>query len=421
MINFASRISFDPHKNKDMPHIYTMIRIAFFTIMLTACGSDAAKQEDKKAVVEEVADSQIKVGAAQMEEYLPLLQNKNVGMVVNHTTMLGETHLVDSLLSRGIAIKKIFAPEHGFRGDTPAGDKVGNEVDSKTGIPILSLYGSHNKPTKEDLSGLDVVIFDIQDVGARFYTYTSTMSYAMEACAENGLPFIVLDRPNPLGNVIDGPVLEEAQKSFVGLHPIPIAYGLTMGELATMINNEGWLENSVKADLQVIKLANWTHSSSYNLPVSPSPNLPTDHSIAWYPSICLFEGTMMSLGRGTHFPFEVLGYPSPEFGDFQFTPVPIPGMSMDPKHQDKLCYGTDLRQAPVPNAVDLSYLISFYKKTPADSSFFNNYFALLAGTPDLRKQIEKGMSEAEIKATWQKKLDAYKQIRKKHLLYDDFE
>ena len=404
-----------------MPHIYTMIRIAFFSLLLTACSSASIQNETNQTAADEITTPEIQVGASRFDDYLPLLQDKNVGMVVNHTTVVGETHLVDSLLARGILIKKIFAPEHGFRGDTPAGDKISNEVDAKTGLPILSLYGSHYKPTAEDLSGLDVVIFDIQDVGARFYTYTSTMSYVMEACAENGLPFIVLDRPNPIGNMVDGPVLEEAQKSFVGLHPIPIAYGLTMGELATMINNEGWLENGVKADLRVVKLLNWNHNSTYNLPISPSPNLPNDHSIAWYPSICLFEGTMMSLGRGTTFPFEVLGYPSPEFGDFQFTPVPIPGMSMDPKHQDKVCYGIDLRQAPVPNAVDLNYLIDFYNKTPDGESFFNNYFELLAGTPDLRKQIEQGMSQADIKATWQEKLTAYKAIRKKHLLYDDFE
>ncbi len=404
-----------------MPHIYTMIRIAFFSMMLTACGPATTQEKNNDAVQNEMAAPQIQVGASRFEEYLPLLENKNVGMVVNHTTMIGKTHLVDSLLSRGVAIKKIFAPEHGFRGDTPAGDEISDETDTKTGLPILSLYGNHYKPTKDDLAGLDVVVFDIQDVGARFYTYTSTMSYAMEACAENNIPFIVLDRPNPLGNVIDGPVLEKEQKSFVGLHPIPIAYGLTMGELATMINNEAWLENGVKADLRVIKLLNWDHNSTYELPVSPSPNLPTDHSIALYPSICLFEGTMMSLGRGTTFPFEVLGYPSPEFGSFQFTPVPIKGMSMDPKHQDKLCYGIDLRQAPVPNGVDLSYLISFFKKTPKGENFFTNYFALLAGTSELRKQIEQGMSETDIKATWKVKLDVYKEIRKKHLLYEDFE
>jgi len=404
-----------------MPHIYTTLKTAIFLLVFLACSPSTSIRETETSASPTNQPLRVVMGAERTADYLPLLQGKKVGMVVNNTSTIGKTHLVDSLISLGVTITKIFAPEHGFRGEAPAGEKISNDVDAKTGVPILSLYGNHYKPTTEDMAGLEVVVFDIQDVGARFYTYTSTMSYVMEACAENKLKFIVFDRPNPIGNIVDGPVLEEAQKSFVGLHPVPVAYGLTIGEYATMINNEGWLANGVKADLQVVRLLNWGHNTTYSLPIKPSPNLPTDNSIAWYPSTCLFEGTMMSLGRGTQFPFEVLGYPSPDFGDFQFTPVPIPGMSMDPKHQDKVCFGVDLRKAPAPGKVDISYLIGFYKKTPQNENFFNSYFELLAGTSQLRQQIEQGLTEEEIRASWQEKLSAYKQIRKKHLLYADFE
>lgn len=361
------------------------------------------------------------LGAERFDEYVPLLKGKRVGMIVNNTSVIGNTHVVDTLLKLGIDIKKIFAPEHGFRGDLADGDSVKNDIDAATGIAIISLYGSHYKPTPEEVTDLDVLVYDIQDVGARFYTYTSTMSYTMEAAAENNLKYLVLDRPNPIGNFVDGPVLEESQKSFVGLHPIPIAYGLTIGELASMINGEGWLANGVRADLTVVKLQNWNHDTGYELPVKPSPNLTTDHAVQWYPSICLFEGTMMSLGRGTHFPFEVLGYPSPDFGDFQFTPAPIEGMASDPKHQGKICYGVDLRDKPAPDRIDLSWLFHFYKKTPGSKKFFNAYIDLLTGTADFRRQFEDGKTEEEIRQSWQPALDEYKVRRKKYLLYADFE
>ncbi len=414
-------VSHNLTQNNDMRYINAISSFAILFVFISGCNTATSIKEGTAAeAVQTPAEKKIEVGATNFSEYLPALQNKRVGMVVNNTSLVGDTHLVDTLLSLNVAIKKIFAPEHGFRGDLPAGDTVKNDIDSKTGIPILSLYGSHYKPTPEEMADLDVLVFDIQDVGARFYTYTSTMSYAMEASAENNVKFFVLDRPNPIGHFVDGPVLEPAQKSFVGLYPIPIAYGLTMGELATMINEEGWLANGVKADLTVVKLRNWNHNSKYSLPVKPSPNLPTDNSIAWYPSTCLFEGTMMSLGRGTYFPFEVVGYPSPEFGDFQFTPVSIADMATDPRHEGKVCYGVDLREIAAPSEVDLSYLISFYKKTPAGKKFFINYFELLAGTTDLRRQIEQGLSEEEIRASWQPGLEKYKAIRKKHLLYPDF-
>ena len=402
-----------------MRHIYTISLPAILILFLWGCSSVGSVKENEAG--EARPNPEVVTGAARISEYLPLLENKRVGLVVNNTSLVGDTHLVDTLLSLQVDVKKIFAPEHGFRGDVPAGDKVSSDVDPRTGIPILSLYGSHFKPTPEEMADLDVLIFDIQDVGVRFYTYTSTMSYAMEAAAESNVKFIVLDRPNPIGHFVDGPVLEPAQKSFVGLHPVPIAYGLTMGELATMINGEGWLARGVKADLTVVRLQNWDHNTPYSLPVKPSPNLPTDNSVEWYPSTCLFEGTMMSLGRGTHFPFEVLGYPDPEFGDFQFTPVSIEGMAMQPRLEGQLCYGIDLREKEAPAEVDLSYLIHFYNKTPKDKKFFIDYFELLAGTPELRRQIEQGLSEEEIRASWQPGLKAYKAIREKHLLYPDFD
>lgn len=362
---------------------------------------------------------QLIIGAARTEVYLPQLDGKKTGLLVNHTSMVGDVHLVDFLLENNADVRAIFAPEHGFRGTADAGELVDDNIDEKTGIPVISLYGNNKKPTADQLKGLDVIIFDIQDVGVRFYTYISSMHYMMEACAEQGIRMMVFDRPNPNGHIVDGPVLEPAYKSFVGMHPIPVVHGLTVGELARMINEEGWLEGGRKCDLTVVEMKNWRHGDSYSLPVRPSPNLPNDQSILLYPSLCFFEGTQMSIGRGTHFPFQVIGYPDKTFGMFTFTAVSIDGMAKQPKHENQVCYGVDLRNIPPPDMLDLSYVISFYNLWEKDESFFNTYFNTLAGTNKLRRQIEQQMPEEFIRASWQPGLDNYKLLRKKYLLYEE--
>jgi uncharacterized protein YbbC (DUF1343 family) len=365
----------------------------------------------------------IKTGAEQPEKYLHLIQDKNVGLVVNHTSQAGELHLVDFLRQQNINVKKIFAPEHGFRGDASAGAKIEDGIDARTGIPVISLYGNNHKPTPESLADLDVLVFDIQDVGARFYTYISTMHLVMEACAENGKPLLVLDRPNPNGDYIDGPILEPGFKSFVGMHPIPIVHGCTVGELAQMINGEGWLEKARKCDLTVIPVQNYSHNMMYSLPVKPSPNLPNDLSVRLYPSICFFEATSVSEGRGTDFPFQVLGGLKPELGEFQFTPRSIPGVADHPQHEGKTCYGIDLRELEKIPEFTLEFFLYFYDKFENEKEFLTRerWFNLLAGTDQLIKQIRQGMSEKEIKESWQPQLNRYKQMRKKYLLYTDFE
>jgi uncharacterized protein YbbC (DUF1343 family) len=362
----------------------------------------------------------ILTGAEQPALYLPLLQGKRVGFVGNQTSILPQSankHAVDFLLEKGIQVKKVFVPEHGFRGTADAGEKVDNSVDQKTGLPIISLYGNNKKPTSAQIADLDVVIFDLQDVGTRFFTYISTMHYVMEACAEQGKKVIIFDRPNPNGGYIDGPMLKPGYESFVGMHNIPIVHGLTVGELAQMINGEKWLKGGRKVDLTVIPVSNWTHSTAYNLPIKPSPNLPNDLSIKLYPSTCLFEGTVVSLGRGTYFPFQVYGYPDAKFGSFEFTPVSIDGMSKTPPHQDKLCYGVDLRGESMDHHFTLSYLLDAYNKSGMKEKFFNNYFNTLVGTDELKKQILAGKSEAEIRESWQAGLEAYKVKREKYLIY----
>lgn len=361
----------------------------------------------------------MKLGASRTDLYLPEIEDKNVGLLINHTSVLNEKHLVDFLMAQGVQIKAIFAPEHGFRGTADAGEHVKDNVDEKTGIPVVSLYGSNKKPTADQLKELDVVIFDIQDVGVRFYTYISSMHYMMEACAENGVKMIVFDRPNPNGHIVDGPMLDPGYKSFVGMHPIPVAHGLTVGELATMINEEGWLQGGIKCELLVIPMQNYQHSDAYSLPIKPSPNLPNDQSIMLYPSLCFFEGTQMSIGRGTHFPFQVIGYPDATFGEFTFTPVSIDGMSKSPRYENRVCYGVDLRSAPASVNLDLGYIIDFYKKWEKEDDFFTKYFNTLAGTDQLRKQIEAGLTEEEIRSSWQNGLKNYKALRKKYLLYKE--
>ncbi|MEA5402517.1 DUF1343 domain-containing protein [Arcicella sp. DC2W] len=361
----------------------------------------------------------LKTGAEQTALYLPMLKNKTVALVVNHTSVIGKTHLADSLIALGVKVKTIFAPEHGFRGTADAGEHVANGVDKKTGLPIVSLYGSNKKPSVAQLEGIDIVIFDIQDVGARFYTYTSTMHYVMEACAETGKEILVLDRPNPTGHLVDGLVLDRKFASFVGLNPVPVVHGCTVGELATMINQEGWLKDGVKANLKVIKCLNYKHSTPYTLPIAPSPNLPNLQSILLYPSICFFEGTEVSVGRGTDKQFQVIGSPNPANGTFTFTPVDKPG-AKNPPQKDKLCYGLDLTQVDArKEGFTLKYVLDFYQKATDKTKFFTSVSAFdrLAGSDNLRKQIIAGKTEAEIRATWQKDLEVYKVIRKKYLLY----
>ena len=361
--------------------------------------------------------ARVMVGADQLDILLPKLKNKNVALVVNHTSLVGEAHLTDTLQSLGIVIRKVFAPEHGFRGAAADGEKINDGVDEKTGLPIVSLYGANHKPTPDQLSDVDVVVFDIQDVGTRFYTYISTMHYVMEACAEQGKKMIILDRPNPNGNYIDGPMRVPELKTFVGMHPIPIVHGLTVGELARMINGEGWLENGVKCDFEIIPLRHWTHQDTYSLPVKPSPNLPNDQAVKLYPSLCLFEGTVISVGRGTEIPFLIIG--NPEFKDmpFSFVPRPMPGMSNEPPQKGKTCYGLDLRNVKVEPRINLKYLIDFYNKYPDKEKFFIGSFDRLAGTPVLKEQIKKGFTEDQIRATWQEGLATYREMRKKYLLY----
>jgi uncharacterized protein YbbC (DUF1343 family) len=371
------------------------------------------------------ATKKIIPGADQTRLYVDYLKGKNIAMVVNQTSIIGERQIssVDSLLKLGLGIKKIFGPEHGFRGNASNGATVNDSNDPQTGLPVISLYGKHFKPTLADLKGINLVIFDIQDVGARFYTYISTLHYVMEACAENNIELMILDRPNPNGYTVDGPVLDTAYRSFVGMHPIPITHGMTIAEYAQMINGEGWLKNHVQCKLKIIKVANYTHASTYKLPVNPSPNLNNNQSILLYPSTCLFEGTTFSLGRGTLFPFQQVGHPLLKGKyTYSFTPVSILGVSEDPPQKNQVCYGIDLRNYNTDairntGLIKLSWLIDMYKTFPDKQHFFIAYFTKLAGTEELRKQIEAGKSEAEIRQSWEPALSRFKVIRSKYLLY----
>ena len=367
-------------------------------------------------------NAQIRNGADQTEKLIPLLKGKRTALVVNQTSVVGSTHihLLDTLLSLGIEVKKVFAPEHGFRGQADAGETVKNGRDVKSGLPILSLYGKNKKPTPTQLSDIDVVVFDIQDVGARFYTYISTMHYVMEACAENNKQLIVTDRPNPC-DYVDGPIRELSKKSFVGMHPIPVLHGCTVGELAQMINGEGWLKGKMKCKLTVIPVEGWKHGEPYSLPIKPSPNLPNDQSIALYASLCPFEGTSVSVGRGTYMPFQIYGSPVLS-SSYSFTPKSLPGFDKNPLHTDTPCYGKDLRKAEAPQGLTLSYVIDAYlayRKAGKGETFFTrpSWFDLLMGTNKVRLGIIAGKDEATIRSEWQKELNQYKEIRKKYLLY----
>ena len=368
----------------------------------------------------------VRMGAERTEVYLPLLQNKRVALVVNQTSTIGDTHIADALLHQGVQVVKVFAPEHGFRGKADAGEKVSNSRDVKTGLPIVSLYGKNKKPNAEMLAGIDAVIFDIQDVGARFYTYISTMHYVMEACAENNIEVLVFDRPNPNGHFVDGPVLDLAYQSFVGMHKIPIVHGMTVGELAKMINGEGWLANGLRCRLTVIPCEGYDHETFYELPIKPSPNLPNSHSIYLYPSLCLFEGTAISVGRGTDQQFQVIGDPKLYGYPFRFTPVSKSGAKY-PKHENKTCYGQDLSTLSLEalraeRQFNLSYLLDIYKAYPDKATFFNknNFFDKLAGNATLQNQIKSGMTESQIRDSWRYELDYFKYKRKNYLLYPDF-
>ena len=405
-------------------------------LILTACGNTLKKDKDSAALVIQKTikqqDSAIVVGANSTEEYLPRLRGKKVGIVANQTSIIFKndspeeapdntfTHLVDSLLLLNIDIEKVFAPEHGFRGMADAGEHVKDGTDTKTGIPIISLYGKNRKPTPSQLEGLDIVVFDIQDVGVRFYTFIATMQLVMEACAEKGIPVLVLDRPNPNGHYVDGPTMEIAHKGFLGLTPIPLVYGMTIGEYAHMINDEGWLEKGIKADLTVIPLLNYSHNSDYKIPVRPSPNLPNEVAISLYPSLGLFEGTNINAGRGTESQFQRYGAPFLDSTAYHFSYVPKPNFgSKNPKHSEKQCFGKDLSSWPKMSEVSLQWLIDAYNNASDKKLVFNrNGFTKHAGTEKLQQQIEAGLGEKEIKESWQKDLNNFRKIRGKYLLYN---
>ena len=412
--------------------------IAVFTLI--ACRSSAQQIQTGRNLVPNPRNIKIesidkvrgklRTGAEQTELYLPYLKGKRIGMVVNPTSVIGSTTVVDSLLALGVKIVKIFGPEHGFRGDASAGIHVDDSFDAKTGIPAISLYGKHNKPTKEDLADIDLMIYDIQDVGVRFYTYINTLQHVMEACADHNKELLILDRPNPNGFYVDGPILDPKLKSGIGINPIPITHGLTIAEYAQMLNGEEWLANKVKCKIKVIKNANYNHAMPYVLPVKPSPNLNTAQSILLYPSLCLFEGTIISQGRGTYFPFTILGNPDLK-GKYKFSFVPkgIKGLSETPLHMNKECYGIDLRQYSSKKIykegeINLSWLIELYNAYPFKDKFFDfkqsnqmGNFDKLAGTFELKKQIIAGKSEEEIRQSWEPGLSQYKLMRKKYLLY----
>ncbi|WP_302761220.1 DUF1343 domain-containing protein [Phocaeicola coprocola] len=373
------------------------------------------------------ATAQVKKGADRLEELFPLLENKRISLVVNQTSLVQNVHLLDTLYNKGVHITQVFAPEHGFRGDADAGEFIKNGKDYRTQVPIISLYGKNKKPQPSQLQQTDIMIFDIQDVGARFYTYISTMFYVMQACAENNKELIILDRPNPC-DYVDGPVLDMKYKSFVGMLPIPVLHGCTIGELAQMINGEGWLGNNLQCPLKVITIEDWKHGQPYSLPVKPSPNLPNDQAIALYPSLCPFEGTSVSVGRGTDFPFQIIGSPTTKNLKFRFMPHSMKGSDKHPLHQDTYCYGLNLSsEKNIPKGFSLQYVIQFYNyfqnlTKHAEKDFFTrpHWFDLLMGTNQVRLDILKNKTEEQIRSAWQKKLNQYKEIRKKYLLYEDY-
>ncbi|MGY5850350.1 exo-beta-N-acetylmuramidase NamZ family protein [Salegentibacter sp. F14] len=398
----------------------------FAFIGLVSCGNtnsqkDGLKDSKEETPVELTAENII-VGANRTQTYLPLLEGKNVGLVGNQSSRIeketGYIHLVDSLLSKGVKLKKVFAPEHGFRGTADAGEAIEDGKDAETGLPVISLYGDNKKPKPEQLEGLDILIFDLQDVGARFYTYISSLHYVMEACAENDIQLIVFDRPNPNGHYIDGPILEKEFKSFVGMHPIPTVHGLTMGEYAKMINGEKWLKDGIQCSLEVVEMENYDHSLAYELPVKPSPNLPNTQAINLYPSLCFFEGTNVNAGRGTDKQFQVFGSPylDQSYFDYSYTPQSKDG-AKNPKHLGEQCYGRDLSTHQALDKINLEWLIEAYQHTEDKNEFFNGFFTKLAGTKKLQQQIEEGLSAKEIRQSWEPGLAEFSKKREKYLLY----
>lgn len=403
------------------------MRIFLISILITSVGFFVT---DVLTSQKAIAEKKLLTGAEQLDQYLPLLKGKRVALLANATSIIGKTHLVDSLKSLGINIVKVFGPEHGFRGNASAGVRIEDETDARTGIPIISLYGKKNKPTKEDLADVDIMIYDLQDVGVRFYTNINALVRLMEACQESGKPLLILDRPNPNGYLIDGPILDMQFKSGIGMFPIPMSHGLTVAEFAQMANGEGWLTNKVKCDLKIIRIANYTHDMPYTLPVSPSPNLNSQQAVLLYPSTCMFEGTYLNHGRGTYFPFTVIG--SPELKgiySFSYTPTSIKGMSETPLHMDQVCYGLDLRKYDVnklreSGKINLQWIMELYKAHPFKEKFFDSRLSRemgtierLIGVAPFRQQIIDGKSEGEIRASWEPGLSDYKKMRTKYLLY----
>lgn len=394
-----------------------MMKILTVILLLTFLGTHYGKSQS--------ANKRVVTAAERLTLLMPALKNRNVAIVANHTSMVGETHLVDTLLSLGTNIKKIFCPEHGFRGNEDAGKVIKSGNDNITGLPVISLYGKKYKPSVEDLADIDVVVYDIQDVGVRFYTYISTLTYVMQACAENLKLLMILDRPNPNGFYVDGPVLDEKYKSFVGMLPIPLVYGMTVGELATMINEEKWLPKDLQCSIGVIHCLNYSHKTIYNLPVNPSPNLRNMRAVYLYPSLGLFEGTAMNVGRGTEFPFQVFGHPEFKDTGFSYMPVRTPGSNMPPLHNNKICYGIDLRGVTEEEiialpSINLNYLRTALSNFPVKEKFFNSFFENLSGSGVLRKQLLEGLTDKEIRDSWEPALTEFKEKRKKYLLYEDF-
>lgn len=418
--------------------IFLTFLLSLPLLFASACNSDG--QSDDQSVPEQVqtdstghdtvtcgrvlTSQEVKVGAERTELYFNKLKGKVVALVANQSSMVDEKHLLDTLIGAGIKVEKIFIPEHGFRGEAAAGETVSSGTDPATGVKMVSLYGSNKKPKAADLKGVDIILYDIQDVGVRFYTYISTLHYVMEAAAENNVPVLVLDRPNPNGFYFDGPVLEKEFTSFVGMHPVPVVHGMTIAEYAGMINGEGWLKDSVKADLEVVTIEDYTHCDLYQLPINPSPNLQTMESVYLYPSLCLFEGTTVSVGRGTDKPFMVIGHPQSDTGDYYFTPRNIPGVSGNPPHLGKKCRGFDLESKGklIPESekpFSLEWLMLMQEHVD-DDKFFNNFFNKLAGNSSLKEKILAGETEENIRRSWESDLKVFSDIRSKYLLYRDF-
>ncbi|MBP6127135.1 DUF1343 domain-containing protein [Flavobacterium sp.] len=407
----------------EFKNTFLFILILLFSFGCSTVKKSKVESQKSKAIATETSshklkNSALKTGAENYVAYLPLLANKKIGIVTNPTGIVeNRKHLVDFLLEKKVALQKIYAPEHGFRGTADAGEVIKDGKDTKTNLPIISLYGNNKKPKPEQLTDIDVIVFDIQDVGARFYTYISTLHYIMEACAENNIELLVLDRPNPNGTIVDGPILEIEHTSFVGMHPIPVLHGMTIGEYAKMINGEKWLANGVICNLTVVPCTNYKRDMPYSLPVKPSPNLPNDQSINLYASLCFFEGTNVSVGRGTEKQFQIYGSPFLLKTEFSFMPQPNFG-AKEPMHKDILCYGEDLSKIKKVSRLELKWLIKTYANTSDKTVFFNDFFTKLAGTKKLQEQIIEGVSEKEIRKSWEADLNAFKEMRNKYLIYN---